>query len=264
MSKTELIEKRIKETENQIAAAEEKSAAASPEARVKLENQAAEARAVLDTLRAALEVQKKAENPPEPSPLDGLLKYEKQRDDEIRKAEELEENLRQQAEKAAEALKAAEGSGDVSAIVKAHKAAEDAEKAAGYATEALEAERGKKTFPAGAVLDEWKKICDTRRDEWETAVRDVETMRAGYMQAVRNLETLRDVLTQTREDMGAESVKRDGDPVSFPSILSAPYLAERATSSIEHPWLERLRVTKSEGLEVLRAFEPVKYGVPLI
>ena len=255
----EEIQKRIQKVEEELKEISGQRAGASPEKLVKLDEKEADDRSLLDSLKAALRIQKESEK--EPSEYDilmsGLKEYISQKEEKVTKIEKQIEDQEEQLRKAEENLLKATDDADLMGMSRFGKERDDLKRMIEYAQPGLTAARSSRTFPEGAVLKEWQKVCDDSREEWDQAVDDVRTMKAAYLAAVERLTKLHDLLLSVRKGMDDLSVNLDGQKVIFRPVLTAEQQEELRKSSDVNPWLQDMRVTKTEGLTVQRAFSSI-------
>ena len=183
-----------------------------PDALVMLDKEIREWESVL----AALQAVKPPITPEDTSkdltaPLSGYIEAHAAKVQRLREdIEERERTLRALEDEKAKAAAAA----DVPAILTADQSAEDVRAAIKYQREALEAAEASPIFPPGAVLEEWRKVCEDHRAEWETALKDLQTITEGYKAAAIRLRGVYDKLERAR----ASFMRFDG-ATSYPAIL---------------------------------------------
>ncbi len=160
------------------------------------------------------------------------------------------EEIQAQIRKAEEALKAATQSADLLAMGKAAQEKENAEKALEYGKELLSATEASKTFPDGAIVEEWKKCCEIRRGEWESALNDVRTFASAYKMAVKRFLILYEDMKNIRREMGQFSIELDGAPITFPVVMTP------SMSGFEMgAFLKSIEISAKEGEEIGKAFK---------
>ena len=252
----EEIQERIQKVEKELTQISGQRAGASPEKLLKLDEKEAEDRSLLDSLKAALRIQQEAEKEPDEYDIlmSGLRKYVSQKEEKVTKIEKQIEDQEEQLRKAEEGLLKATDDADLMGMSRFGKERDDLKRMIEYAQPGLTAARSSRTFPEGAVLQEWQKVCDDSREEWDQAVEDVKTMRESYLAAVGKLMRLHDLLMRVRRSMGEMSVNMDGVPVLFHQVLTVEQQEEKQRSSDVNPWLQDMKVSKTEGLTVQGAF----------
>ena len=157
--------------------------------------------------------------------------------------------IKEQISKAEKKLKEATQAADLLAMGKAKQEKEDAEKALEYGQDLLNSTAAAKTFPEGAIIEEWKKCCELRRAEWEADLSDVLLFANAYRLSVKKFLLLHDDMMNIRREMGQFSIDLDGVSVNFPVILTQ----SRSTFD-QNAYMNSLQISQKEGSEIGRAF----------
>lgn len=158
--------------------------------------------------------------------------------------------IKEQISKAEEKLKEATQAADLLAMGKAKQEKEDAEKALEYGQDLLNSTAAAKTFPEGAIIEEWKKCCELRRAEWEADLADVQLFANAYKLAVKKFLLLHDDMMNIRREMGQFSIELDEVSVNFPIVLMPSM-----SSFDQKAYINSLQITQKEGSEISRAFK---------
>ncbi len=160
------------------------------------------------------------------------------------------EEIKSEINKADEALKAATQAADLLAMGKATQEKEIAEKALEYGKKLIAEAEASKTFPDGAIVEEWKKCCEIRRGEWESALNDVRTFASAYKMAVKRFLILYEDMKNIRREMGQFSIELDGAPITFPVVMTP------SMSGFEMgAFLKSIEISAKEGEEIGKAFK---------
>lgn len=157
--------------------------------------------------------------------------------------------IKEQIRKAEEKLKEATQAADLLAMGKAKQEKEDAEKALEYGRDLLKSTAAAKTFPEGAIIEEWKKCCELRKTEWESELEDIRIFASAYKKAVKRFLLLHDDMMNIKREMGQFSIELDGISLTFPVILTP-----NRSAYDQKVYLDSLQITQKEGSEIGRAF----------
>ena len=254
--KADRIRAKIAELSDKRNATEEKWKNADPMEKVALEKkmqQESDAMMLLqEELAKTEEVVVNNMQPPEddrPLIFAGIQKYIQEDQEKHQKVLDQHNAIIEQINKAEAKLTAATQSADLLAMGKAKQEKEDAEKALEYEKELVKVVEQSKTFPEGAIVEEWKKCCELRRAKWESELKNIQLFASAYKLAVKKFLDLHNDMTNIRREMGQFSIENDGVSVNFPIVLTPSRSAFE-----QNEFLNSIQITKQEGSEISRAF----------
>ena len=254
--KADRIRAKIAELSDKRNATEEKWKNADPMEKVALEKkmqQESDAMMLLqEELAKTEEVVVNNMQPPEddrPLIFAGIQKYIQEDEEKHQKVLDQHNAIIEQINKAEAKLTAATQSADLLAMGKAKQEKEDAEKALEYEKELVKVVEQSKTFPEGAIVEEWKKCCELRRAKWESELKNIQLFASAYKLAVKKFLDLHNDMTRIRSEMRQFSIELDGVSVNFPIVLTPSRSAFE-----QNEFLNSIQITKQEGSEISRAF----------
>lgn len=162
--------------------------------------------------------------PPEPTDMEILLSgvnaYVKRKQEKVQKVQEdINIALKEQREVAA-SLQAAVESGNVDEVIKLSKQRDDISEKLKYLYQMKEQTAALRTFPEGAIEEEWEQICLKKQDEWNALVLRTEVLANEYRKACNELLEMNDFLKNVRATMRHIGEQNGVEYVAFPQILT--------------------------------------------
>ena len=92
------------------------------------------------------------------------------------------------------------------------------------------------TFPAGAITEEWEKICKEKQSDWNMLLQRIELLAEEYRSACDELVAMKDTLTVARREMkkvaDAQGIVFNPDPILTVGVNT-----------------EKMRISKADGLK---------------
>ncbi len=220
---TDLLTAKIEETEKALEELTAKREGADPDGLVQIDNEEKELKALLNVYQRMKATRETGVNTaPAVKPGKALTTHAQGYiDKHAAKVEQIEQDIASRKEyiaeldqAIAEAIKAA----DPEKAAQLHKKKADMEAALQYTYPILEAAKAEKVFPEGVIFDEWQKICEAKRAEYEKAVSDLEVIADGYKAALTNLNAAYNELISARYSL-ERMANEDGEKVQFATVI---------------------------------------------
>ena len=226
-----MIEKsRLKELEQNItgkrkeleeAKAKRAAAAGVPAEMVILDKRIAE----LQNTLAALERTKQAVTYMPPTPTDEqeiVSRLDKYLDAKREKVQKVYGSLLQTQREIGETedfLARATETGDIDGTVTNSKKLDELKERLKYVQQMKERTEALRTFPDGAILEEWEKVCEEKRGEWNVLLQRIRMLADEYRSACNDLVCMNDTMRNARRRM--EQISRENHvQISFYPILT--------------------------------------------
>lgn len=204
----------------------------------------------IENVIAALENTYKVASYEPPAPTDmeillsGVNAYIKKKQEKVKKVQnDIDKALKEQREVEA-SLHAAVESGNADEVIKLSKQRDSISEKLKYLHQMKEQTAALRTFPEGAIEDEWEKVCAVKQEEWDTLVLRTEVLANEYRKACDELLGMNDFLKNVRTTMRRIGEQNGVGMVAFHSILTAGLDATPLTIN-KADGIKPLRVTKA-------------------
>lgn len=200
----------------------------------------------IENVIAALEHTNKVASYEPPAPTDmeilltGVNVYIKKKQEKVQKVQEdINKALKEQREVEV-SLQAAVESGDADEVIKLSKQRDGISEKLKYLNQMKEKTVALRTFPEGAIEDEWERVCIAKQEEWEALVLRTEVLANEYRRACDELLGMNDFLKNVRAAMRRIGEQNGVETVVFPQILTVGLDATPLT------------INKADGIKPLR------------
>lgn len=220
-----MIEKsRLKELEQSITGkqkemeevkAKRAAAAGNPAEMVILDKRIAELQKTL----AALERTKQAVTYMPPAPTDGqeiVSRLDKYLDAKREKVQKVQDSLLQTQREIRETedfLARATETGDIDGTVTNSKKLDELKERLKYVQQMKERTEALRTFPDGAIWEEWEKVCEEKREDWNALLQRIRMLADEYRSACNELVVMNNTMRDARRQMA--QIGKENDALTF-------------------------------------------------
>jgi hypothetical protein len=193
-----------------------------PDKLVELNRTAASIENVITALEHTYEIA--SYEPPEPTEaeilLAGVNAYVDAKQEKIQNVQgNIEKALAEQSETDASLEEYAEN-GYVDEVIKLSKQREGIDEKLKYLKQMKERTEALRTFPEGAIEQEWRKVCQDKQDEWNSLLLRIEILAGEYRKACDELLEMDSLLRNVRSFMQNLGTQEDGETIVLPQVLT--------------------------------------------
>lgn len=223
-NKLKELQKRISEQKLQLEKVKKmQTTETSPDRLVELDRTAAGIQNLIDMLERTYQIA--SYEPPQPTDMQILLMgvnaFVEKKQEKVQKVQD-DINKAMQAQRAIESsLQEAVENGNADEVIRFSREKADLSEKLKYLYRMKEQTSVLRTFPEGAIVKEWKKVCHKKRKEWEALILRTETLAAEYRKACGELLEMNDFLLKVRAAMRRIGEENGEEVVRFPQILTA-------------------------------------------
>lgn len=162
---------------------------------------------ILDAELEALKAAQKAANyvPAEPSDreelLEGLKKYKEEHGARIAKIQEDIQDIEREAAQIEKDLQIAAKEGNTDKTIALSDRREDLKKKRQYVREMLSRAEELPIYPDGVLKEEWLKICNRVKPEWDNKIKELRTLASVYKDAAESFLKLFRTISEARNEV---------------------------------------------------------------